>query len=222
MQVSFIEDSGKAILPIVSGLIKGSDTETVEASVFYDSGTQISIIRTALAERLCLESKPIRIVITKVGGAEEDLDTKLYKVPVCDDNGTLVQTIRAVGVPQISDETANPNVNYISSVLGIPVNQLQRKAGPVDLLIGINYPRFHIGETKTKEGFVARKSPLGWVVFGYDSQDVLSQVKQVLHVRLATPTDITDFWKTEAMGVSVHIISYIFIYPRIFRVAWCS
>ena len=28
-------------------------------------------------------------------------------------------------------------------------------------------------------------------------------MKQVLHVRLATPTDITDFWKTEAMGVSV-------------------
>ena len=59
-----------------------------------------------------------------MGGVEEDLDTKLYKVPVCDDNVKLVQTIRAVGVPQISDETANPNVNYISSVLGIPVNQL--------------------------------------------------------------------------------------------------
>ena len=28
-------------------------------------------------------------------------------------------------------------------------------------------------------------------------------MKQVLHVRLATPTCITDFWKTEAMGVSV-------------------
>ena len=145
MQVSFIQDSGKAILPIVSGLIKGSDTETVEASVFYDSGAQVSIIRTALAEHLCLESKPIKICITKVGGVEEDLDTKLDTVPVCDDNGTLVQTIRAVGIPQISDETANPNVNYISSVLGIPVNQPQRKAGTVDLLIGINYPRFHIG-----------------------------------------------------------------------------
>ena len=50
---------------------------------------------------------------------------------------------------------------------------------------------------------MARKSPLGWVSFGYDSQDVLPQEKQVLHVRLTTPTDITDFWKTEAMGVSV-------------------
>ena len=61
VQVSFIQDSGKAILPIVSGLIKGSDTETVEAeaSVFCDSGAQLRIIRTALAECLCLESKPI-------------------------------------------------------------------------------------------------------------------------------------------------------------------
>ena len=28
-------------------------------------------------------------------------------------------------------------------------------------------------------------------------------MKQVLHVRVATPTDITDLWKTEAMGVSL-------------------
>ena len=198
VQVSFIQDSGKAIVPIVSGLINGSDTETVEASVFCDSGAQNSIIRTALAECLRLESKPIKIVITKVEGVEEDLDTKLYKFPVCDNNGRLVQTIRAVGIPQISDETANSNVKYISSVLDILVNQLHRRAGPVDLLIGVNYPRFHIGETKTTEGFVASKSPLG-----YDSRDVLPQVKQVLHVRLATPTDITAFWKTEAIGVSV-------------------
>ena len=136
-------------------------------------------------------------------GVEEDLDTKLYKFAVGDNNGRLVQTIRAVGIPQISDETANPNVKYISSVPDILVNQLHRRAGPVDLLIGVNYPRFHIGETKTTEGFVAHKSPLGWVVLEYDSHDVLPQIKQVLHVRLATPTDITEFWKTEAIGVSV-------------------
>lgn len=113
----------------------------MEASVFYDSGAQVGIIRTALAEHLCIESKPIKIVITKVGGIEEDLDAKLYKTPVCDNNGRIVETIRAVGIPQISDENANPNVNYMSSsVLGIPVNQLHRRAGPVDLLIGINYP----------------------------------------------------------------------------------
>ena len=72
-----------------------------------------------------------------------------------------MQTIKAVGISQISDETANPNVNYISSVIGISLNQLRSKARPVDLLIGINYPeaQFHIGETKTKEGFVAHKTP---------------------------------------------------------------
>ena len=62
MQVSFIQDSGKVILPIVSCLIKESDTETVEASVFYDSGAQVSIIRTALAEHLCLQGKPLSLL----------------------------------------------------------------------------------------------------------------------------------------------------------------
>ena len=58
----------------------------MKASVFYDSGAQVSRIRTALAERLNLESKPIKIVIRKVGGVEEDLDTRLYKVCVCGDS----------------------------------------------------------------------------------------------------------------------------------------
>lgn len=50
---------------------------------------------------------------------------------------------------------------------------------------------------------MARKSPLGWVIFGSNSDDALPEAKQVLHVRLAKPIDLTDFWKTKSMGVSV-------------------
>ena len=78
----------------------------------------------------------------------------------------------------------------------MPAIELHRKEGPIDLLIGINYPRFHIGETKVKDGLVARRSPLGWVIFGSNSDDTLLEAKQVLHVRLAEPVDLTEFWKT--------------------------
>jgi hypothetical protein len=73
----------------------------------------------------------------------------------------------------------------------------------IDILIGINYPTFHAGETKVKNGLAARKSPLGWVIFGVKSQRSPPEVKQVLHVRFAPPVDLSEFWTTESMGVSV-------------------
>ena len=203
LHVAFLQDSSKTILPVISSLTKGREGELVESNVFYDSGAQISLIRSAFADQLGLESKPVKIVITKVGGVEEELDTKLYKVPLYADSRKMIQTIQAVGIPQVSEEPARVDVNHMSKVLGIPEEKIHRKAGPIDVLIGINYPRFHVGETKVKDGLVARKSPLGWVIFGSNSDDALPEAKQVLHVRLAEPIDLTDFWKTESMGVSV-------------------
>lgn len=84
--------------------------ELVEASLFYDSGVQVSMIRSACAEKLGLEGKPVKIVITKVGWAGEELDMKLYKLALCKVRGRFVPMIQAVGIPQILEET--PGVNH--------------------------------------------------------------------------------------------------------------
>ena len=141
--------------------MQGKQGQLVEANVFYDSGAQVSMIRSAYADQLGLDNKPIKKVITKVGGVEEELDTKLYKVPLYAHSGRMIQTIQAVGIPQISEEPARVDMSHISRVLDIPADKLYRKAGPIDLLISINYPRFHVGETRVRDGLVARRSPLG-------------------------------------------------------------
>ena len=43
---------------------------------------------------------------------------------------------------------------------------------------------------------------MGWVIFGI-SPGSESQVNTVYHVKFSSPVDITDFWKTESMGVDV-------------------
>ena len=203
LNVAFIQDSSRAILPVISGFMKGKQGDLTETNVFYDSGAQVSLIRSTRTEELGLEHKPVKIVITKVGGVEEELDTKVYKVPLYADSGKLIQTIQAVGISQISEYSPKLDMDHISSVFEIPTDKLYRKEGPIDLLIGINYPRFHVGETKVTDGLVARRSPLGWVIFGSNSDGAQPETKQVLHVRLAEPVDLTEFWKTESMGVSV-------------------
>ena len=60
----------------------------------------------------------------------------------------------------------------------------------------------HTGETRQAGHLVARKSPLGWVVFGGTSQDA-PEASRTLHVKYTSPVDLTDFWTTEAMGVAI-------------------
>ena len=62
--VNFTQDCGGTLLLMLLGQVK--EHRTKAANVFYDSGAQISMIRTDLAEELKLEGKPSKIVITKV------------------------------------------------------------------------------------------------------------------------------------------------------------
>ena len=69
------------------------------------------MVRKDLAEEMGLEGTSIKIVITKVGGAEEELDTKMYKVPVTTYQGKKVQVVQAVGISHISDDVTNVNLS---------------------------------------------------------------------------------------------------------------
>ena len=73
----------------------------------------------------------------------------------------------------------------LANIFGLGSDDVRRQAGPIDVLIGINHSRFHVGETKVKGTVVARKSPLGWVIFGSNAEDLMPQIKQVSIVRLA-------------------------------------
>ena len=59
----------------------------------------------------------------------------------------------------------------------------------------------HADETREAENLVARRSPLGWIVFGAASGQ-RQAVNKVLHFQLSSPVDMTNVWTTEAMRVS--------------------
>ena len=195
-------EQSTALLPVAVTIIRGKGKLKKEANVLYDSGAQVSMIRSSVADEMCLPGKRIKIFLTKVGGAEEELDTMLYKVTLCSKDNVTVQSINAIGIPQISDDVTDVDVSIISRKFSVPVEELRRKAGPIDILVGINYPHLHLGKTRVKDGLVLREGPLGLVVFGMKGESRDEESKQVLHVRVASPVDITDFWKTETMGVN--------------------
>ena len=110
------------------------------------------------------------MTITKVGGEEEEIHTKLYKVPLLTLENNSVHHVTAIGLPPISDNNvASVDVSQICKRLGLEERKLFRENGPIDILIGINHARMHTGETGKADNVVTRRSPLGWVVFGATS-----------------------------------------------------
>ena len=127
----------------------------------------------------------------------------MYKIPVTAIDDQRRYSVKAIGIPCISDEIASIQTARITERLGLSNEKFRRGRGPVDLLIGIDHAHMHTGQTKQVDHLVARKSPLGWVVFGSTTGKSSCDTHRVYHVKHATPVDLFEFWTTETMGVEV-------------------
>ena len=199
--VASVNNGKESMLPVIQAEVLGQEGKRRKANILLDSGAQVSLIRNSIAKDLRLKGKDADVTITKVGGEEEEIRTKLYKVSLLSLENNSVHHITAIGIPSISDNVASVDVGKVSEKLGLEGRNLVRGNGPIDILIGINHAKMRTGETKEAENLVARRSPLGWVVFGATS-GYERRVNKVLHVQLTNPVDMTDFLTTEAMGVT--------------------
>ena len=201
--VASLSKSHESMLPVITANIFGPKSIQKRANVLFDSGAQISFIRQETANCLGLKGKDISVTITKVGGEEEEMKTKMYKVPVSAIDYSKKHSIKAIGIPCISDEITSVNTIEITKHLGLINENIRRGKGPVDLLIGIDHAHLHAGEMKQADYIVARKSPLGWVLFGSKPECSTSETTRVLFVSKKTSVDLIEFWTTESMGVEV-------------------
>ena len=163
--------------------IFGPENIQKRANVLFDSGAQISIIEGGRRRR-----------------RNENKDVQSS----CQRNRQLENlSIKAIGISCISDEIASVCTIEITKHLGLINEKIRRGKGPVDFLIGIDHAYLHTGEMKQVDYIVARKSPLGWVLFGSKPECSTSETTRVLFVSKKTSVDLTEFWTTESMGVEV-------------------
>ena len=191
-----------ALLPVVTAFVVGKNGKREEANILMNSGAQISLVRNDVAQRLKLDGKDVTITMTTVGGKEEELKTKMYEVPIRSKENNSLFSVNAIGIPCISDEVMEVEVEAIESYLGLAKNALSRGSGKLDVLIGIDHANMHTGKIKQVGNLVARHSPLGWLVFGA-TQSNPAAVNKVLRVGASVPVEMTEFWSTESMGVEI-------------------
>ena len=191
-----------ALLPVMSAIIHGQNGIQKKGNILLDTGAQVSLIQSDIAELLGLKGRDTSVTIAKVGGEEETIRTKEYRVPVSSGDDYKKYLITAIGIPNISDDVAPAPITQITELLGLSSEKIRRGRGPIDILIGIDHANMHTGQTRQAGELVARQTPLGWVVFGGSSGNV-QPASRILFVKYATPVDLSDFWKTESMGVEV-------------------
>ena len=118
--------------------VQGS-SGTKEALVFFDKGSNVSMIRDEMANKLGLEGLPVKQKLIRSGADVMDWETKAYKVPLIKKDGGKV-IITAMGFPEISSEIESADVGPAMNVFPqIPsISSIRRPSGKVDLLIGLN------------------------------------------------------------------------------------
>ena len=191
-----------ALLPVISAIIHGQNGIQKKGNILLDTGAQVSLIRSDIAELLGLKGRDTSVTMSKVGGEEETIRTNQNRVPVSSGDDYKKYSITAIGIPNISDDVAPATITQITELLGLSSEKIRRGKGPIDILIGIDHANMHTGQTRQAGELVARQTPLGWVVFGGSSGNV-EPANRILFVMHATPVDLSDFWKTESMGVEV-------------------
>ena len=175
------------MLPTVLVEILGSDKAGKQRNVLLDSGIR------SVTEELRLTGKDVTITIANVGGEGEEMTTNIFRFRVRSLKNRARYSVTAVGVPDISSDISDIKVNEFEKFLGLGEEEFQRRNEPFDILIGIDHPRLHTGETRQTGNLVARQSPLGWVVFEATPREH-AHVHQVLNVELSAPMNMVEFW----------------------------
>ena len=158
--VASLSEPHETLLPVITCKIYGQNGFQKQSNTLLDSGAQVSLIREETAAALGLKENDTAVIITKVGGEEETIKTKVYRVPVSSLYNTEMFSIKAIGIGCISEVSA-VQLKPIAKLLGLENESIRRGKGPVGLLIVIDHAQMHTGQTRQTGQLVARKTPLG-------------------------------------------------------------
>ena len=200
MACSANSDPTNVALPLLTTEI-GALNKKMTGNIVFDCCASVTLIREAAVQKLGLQGKgkPISIDITTLGGMTETHVTKLHEIKVyCQEKAYKVS---AVAVPEITTVPPLPQQcrERIENHLR---KRIERGSGEVDILLGVDHPAMHGGETEQIDGYILRNSPLGWVILG-SPNEMTARTSTVLHIKVTGKTDLSEFWSTEAMGVKL-------------------
>ena len=141
--------------------VQGSSS-VQDALVFYDKGSNVTMIRNEMAQKLGLEGLEVKQKLVRSGGDVMDWNTKAYKVPLISKDGRKF-ILTAMGFEEISSHIEPADVEPALNVFPqIPsLASIKRPSGKVDLLIGLNFLEVQPREVPREKGLSLWESSFG-------------------------------------------------------------
>ena len=191
-----------AILPIVRVQFRASNGRIREGNVFLDSGAAATVIRTDFARALGLQGKKECFEVSVVGGSQvTEIDSRRVKFWLSPLEGGEEFQIEANEMQRTVCSVPPLDKTWLSSFSHLSTIEFPHKAGPVDLILGLQYSHLH-AELEVRQGLpfepVAKRSRLGWFVIGPEKTRARPSICSF--GRKETP-DLSQLYDLETLGV---------------------
>ena len=182
--------------------VKSGDSGEVVMNVFWDSGSKVTMITFKKAKQLGLKGERIRINIIKVGADKETIDSKLYTVPMQDNQGN-VHHFKAFGISRISTAIESNDISEVSKLFSVTAKDIERPTGEIDMLIGFEYAGFHPVKKEAVNHLLLMENQFGLCLGGShqllrEKTKLTVQDVEVSHAAV----NVVKFFEHESLGVS--------------------
>ena len=201
---SYAMDGGDAVnvcLLQIMQVKSGNSGETI-MNVFWDSGSKVTMITFKKAKQLGLKGEKMKINIIKVGADKETIDSKLYTVPIQDNQGNM-HHFKAFGISRISTAIESNDITEVSKLFSVTAKDIERPTGEIDMLIGFEYAGFHPVKKEAIDHLLLMENQFGLCLGGShhllrEKTKLTVQDVEVSHVAV----NIEKFFENESLGVS--------------------
>ena len=186
----------------------------VQATAFLDSGSSCSFLTESLLTRLGLPTESGSLETTVLGGQKLRNVRHCSSLQISHTSGESSQ-LTAWVLPQIMDPvvpvdwTQQTQWSHIADL----TQNLATHTSTIDLLIGLNAPWLHASleeRFSTEGGPIARRTPLGWVLFGHVVADGGPGADQQSMFASSLPKVVHQFWQLKSVGMHPHSTSYMY------------
>ena len=190
------------ILPVVRVRFRAANGRIREGNVLIDSGATTTVIRKDFAMALGLQGKRERVDLAVVGGETvKQPDSRRLKFWISPIEGSEEFSIEAHEIEKTVFSVPPLDRQWLLSFNHLSDIALSHKAGPVDLILGVQYSHLH-AECEIRQGRpfdpVGKRTKLGWFVIGSDNA---KKSDTVCSISFVEPLNISKFYELETLGV---------------------
>ena len=191
-----------SIMPVVRVLFRSANGRTREGNVLIDSGAGTTVIRKDFAKALGLQGQKEKLDLVVVGGDRlQQPYSRRLKFWISSLSGSEEFSIEAHEIEKTILSVPPLDRAWLSKFSHLQDIHFDHKAGPIDLILGVQYSHLH-AEEEVRQGLpfepLGKRTKLGWFAIGCDNAKMLASI---CHVDVAKKIDLSKLYDLETLGV---------------------